>query len=125
MELFSSASLTPETKLHNSSSRFDTPETLGDDNLHHHMHKPLKGFEVVATVPCTESTPALLNSRLPSAVDGYTRNTVATKTNARVTLAKRRVIDCDLFSFRRLWYVSKQYVCSDYLSTDQNIEQQH
>jgi hypothetical protein len=39
----------------------------------------LRGFEVVATVPYTESTPALLNSRLPSAVDECTRNTVATK----------------------------------------------
>jgi hypothetical protein len=39
----------------------------------------LRGFECVATVPYPESTPALLNSRLPSAVDGNTRNTVATK----------------------------------------------
>jgi hypothetical protein len=39
----------------------------------------IRGFECVATVPYTESTPALLNSILPSAVDGYTRNTVATK----------------------------------------------
>jgi hypothetical protein len=39
----------------------------------------VRGFECVATVPYPESTPALLNSRLPSAVDECTRNTVATK----------------------------------------------
>ncbi len=38
----------------------------------------LRGFEFVATVPYTESTPVLLSSRLPSTVDGYTRSTVAT-----------------------------------------------
>jgi hypothetical protein len=46
MELFSSASLTPEIKLHNSSSQSDTPETLEDDDLHHREHNASRHLPV-------------------------------------------------------------------------------